>query len=82
VIDESSRNAKDSQCFKCQGYDRIAAQYPSRNLLIKEADDEKIETIVYEPIGSTTDSDDDARVFSIQLGIVGVHTRLLEMRIT
>ena len=65
MIDESSRNAKDSQCFKCQGYDRIAAQYPSRNLLIRKVDDDEIETVVYEPTSSPTDSDDNVRVSSI-----------------
>jgi len=67
VIGKSSKNAKGNQYFKCQGY--IAAQYPSRNLLIKEADDE-IKTVVYEPTGSTTDYDDDFRISSIQLGVI------------
>jgi len=52
------------QYFKCQGYDHIDAQCPSRNLLIKEIDDD-IETVVHEAIGSPTDSDDDVRVASI-----------------
>jgi len=41
---------------------------PSRNIVIKEADDE-IETVVHEPTSSATDFD-DVRVASIQLGIV------------
>ena len=65
---EFSRNTKGSQCFKCQGYVYIAAQYP-RNFLIKKTDDE-IETVVYKPTGSTIDSDDDVGISSIQLGIV------------
>jgi len=69
VIGESSRNVKDSQCFKCQGYDHVVAECPSRNLLIKEIDDE-IETVVHEATGSATDSNDDVRVASIQLNVV------------
>jgi len=69
VIDESSENAKGSQYFKCQGYDYIATQCPSRNLLIKKIDDE-IETVVHEPPSSVTNSDNDIRVASIQLGVV------------
>jgi len=38
---ESSKNVKDSQCFKCQGYGHVA-QCPSRNLLVREADDDEI----------------------------------------
>jgi len=40
VISESSRSAKDSQCLKCQDYDHVVAQSPSRNLLVKETDGE------------------------------------------
>jgi len=28
VINESSKNVKDSQYFKCQGYDHVAVQCP------------------------------------------------------
>jgi len=42
----------------------------SRNLLVREADDDEIEIVVYELTGSMTDSNNDVRVFSIQLGIV------------
>ena len=59
MIGESSENAKGSQYFKCQSYDHIATQYHSRNLLIKEIDDDEIETVVHEAISSATDSDDD-----------------------
>jgi len=68
VLGEFSRNVKGNQCFKCQGYDHVAAQCPSRNLLIKEIDDDEIKTVVHEPTDSATDSDDDIRVVSIQLG--------------
>ena len=70
MISQSFKNTKDSQCFKCQDYGHVVAQCSSRNLLVREADDE-IKTIVYEPTGSATDSDDDVRVFSIQFGVVG-----------
>jgi len=62
MIGESSKNAKGSQCFKCQDYDHIVAQCPSRNLLLSKVDDDDIETIVYEPTGSATDSDDDSSI--------------------
>ena len=48
----------------------VATQCPSRNFLIKEADDDEIETIVHEATGSATDSDDDVKVASIQLDII------------
>ena len=70
MIRESSRSPKGSQYFKCQGYGYIATQYPSRNLLIKETDDDEIETVVHEAIGSVNDSDDNVRVASIQLGVI------------
>jgi len=59
VIGESSRKAKGNQYFKCQGYGHVAAHCPSRNLLIKETDDDEIETVIYEPTCSVTDSDND-----------------------
>jgi len=34
----------------------------SRNLLIKEVDDDVIKIVVHEVTGSVTDSDDDVRV--------------------
>ena len=70
MIGESSRSAEGSQYFKCQGYGHIAAQYPSRNLLIKKIDDDEIETVVHEAIGSATNSDDDVRVANLQLGVI------------
>jgi len=70
VIGESSRNAKGSQYFKCQGYDHVVAHCPSRNLLVREADDNEIKIIVYEPTGSATDFDDDVRISSIHFGVV------------
>ena len=70
VISKSFKNAKGNQCFKCQEYDHIVAQCPSRNILIKEDDGNEIETIVYAPTGSATDSNDDVRISSIQLGVV------------
>jgi len=76
VIGEPSKNAKCSQCFKCQGYGYVAEQCPSRNLLVREADGDEIETVV-----STTDSDDDVMVSSIQLAAVRCHIQVLEMRI-
>jgi len=68
MIGESSRSVKGSQYFKCQDYDHNAAQCPSRNLLIKKIDD-YIETVIHEAIGDATDSEDDLRVSSIQLGV-------------
>ena len=67
---KSSRSVKGSQCYKCQGCSHVAAQCPFRNLLIKEVDDDKIETVVHEVIVSATDSDDDVRVASIQLDVI------------
>ena len=52
------RTLRTVSVFKC----------PFKNLLIREADDE-IETVVYEPTGSVTDSD-DVKVSNIQLGVV------------
>jgi len=66
----SSKSANGSQCFKCQGYGHIAAQCPSRNLLIKEIVDDEIEIVFHEATGSATASDDDVRVVSIQLGAI------------
>ena len=75
MIDESSRSAKGSQCFKCQGYGHIVAQCPSRNLLIKEINDDEIKTVVHEATSSVADSDDDVKVTSIQLGVIrSTHT--------
>jgi len=65
VICESSRSTKSSQCFKCQGYSQFVVQCPFRNLLIKEIDDDDIEIVVHEAIGSATDSDDGVRIASI-----------------
>ena len=65
MIGESSRNVKGSQYYNCQGYDHVAAQCPSRNLLIKKADDDEIETVIYEPTSSATNFDDDVRIASI-----------------
>jgi len=64
VIGESSKSAKGSQYFKCQGYGHVAAQCFSRNLLIKETDDDEIETVVHEATDSMTDSDDDIRMLA------------------
>jgi len=69
VIGESSKIANDSQCFKYQGYGHVAAQCPCRNLLVREADDYEIETVVYELTSSATVSDDDVRISNIQLGV-------------
>ena len=73
MIGESSRSAKGSQCFKCQGYGHIVAQCPSRNFLVREVNDDEIETVVYEPTVSMTNFDDD-RISSIQLGVRCSHT--------
>ena len=40
MIDESFRSAKSSQYFKCQSYSHIATQCPSRNLLIKDCNED------------------------------------------
>jgi len=66
VIGESSRCAKGSQYFKCQGYSHAAAQCPSRNLLLKKVDDDEIEIVIHEATGSVIDFNDDLRVASIQ----------------
>jgi len=55
-------NVNGSQYFKCQGYGHVVAQCLSKNLLVKEADDDEIETVVYEPTSIATDFDDDVRV--------------------
>ena len=70
MISEYSRSAKTSQYFKCQGYGHIAAQCPSRNLLINKVDDDEIETVVHEAIGYATDFDDGVMIASIQLTII------------
>ena len=45
--------------------------------MVKKADDDKIETVVYEPTRSATDSDDGVRILSIQLGVVSCsHTTI------
>ena len=78
MIGESCRNAKGSQCFKYQDYGHFAAQYPSRNLLISEADDDEIDIIVYELTGSTINSD-DVRISNIQLGVIKCsHTTIID----
>ena len=41
---------------------------------LREADDDEIKTVVYESTGSATDSNDNVRVSSIQLGVLGIHT--------
>jgi len=69
MIGDSSRNANGSQCFKYQGYDHVA-QYPTRNFLVKEVDVDEIEIVIYKPTGNVTDSNDNVRVFSIQLGVI------------
>jgi len=69
VICESSKNTKNIRCIKCQGYGHVDAQCPSRNLLDREADDDEIETIVYESSGSATDSN-NVKISSIQLSVV------------
>jgi len=71
VIGESLKNTKGSQCFKCQGYSHITAQYPSRNLLVREtdSDDDGLETVIHELVGSVYDTDEDVRD-STQLGVI------------
>ena len=71
MIGESSKNVKGSHCFTFQGYSHVAAQCPSRNILVRKADDDEIETI-YEPTGSATDTDNDVMVSSIHLGVVRI----------
>jgi len=44
----------------------VVALYPSKNILVKEAEDDEIERVVYEPTGSVIDSDDDVKISSIQ----------------
>ena len=65
-----------------RGYGHVTAQCLSRNLLIKEVDNDEIETIVHEATRSATDSNDEVRVASIQLGVVKYpHTQLLVTKI-
>ena len=73
MIGESSKHTKGSQCFECQGYSHVVAQCPSRNLLVREVEDDEIETVIYEPTGSTTDSDNDVRVSPIGCREVFTH---------
>ena len=57
--------------LKCQDYDHVATQCPSKNLLVREANNDEITIIVYEPTGSATNSDsDDVRISSIQFGVI------------
>ena len=42
----------------------------SGDTLVRKVDDEEMETVVYEPTGSVTNSDDDVRISSIQFGVV------------
>ena len=58
--------------FKCQCYGHIAAQCPSRNLLVRgtDSDDDGLETVVSEPVGSAYDTDEDVRDSSAQLGVI------------
>jgi len=46
----------------------VMSQCLSRNLLVREVDE--IETVVYEPTGNVTNSNDDVRISNIQLAIV------------
>jgi len=43
-------------------------------------DDEGLETVVYDAVGSESDTDEDVRVSSVQLGVVRCSQHLLEMR--
>jgi len=72
VIGELSKNFNDSRCFKCQDYDHIVAQCPSRCLLVRgtDSDDEGLEAVVYEAVGSESNTDKDVRVSSVQLCVV------------
>ena len=56
MIGESSKNAKGNQCFKFQGYGHVTVQCPSRNILVRKADADEIERVVYESTGSATNS--------------------------
>ena len=47
----------------------FVTQCPSSNLLVREVNDDEIETVVYELTDNATDSD-NVRVSSIQLGVV------------
>jgi len=69
VIGEFSRNAKSSLYFKCQGYNHVTAQCPSRNLLINEAMMMRSKQSFMNQLAAT-DFDDDVRISNIQLGIV------------
>ena len=40
------------------------------NLLVRKTNDDEINTVVYEPTSSVTDSDDEVRISNIQLGVV------------
>ena len=48
---------------------------PLRSLFFRETDDDEIEIVVYEATGNATNSDDDVRVATIQLGVIrSTHT--------
>jgi len=69
VTGESYTSAKGGQYFKCQGYSHVVAQCPSQNLLIKEVDNDEIETVIHKVTGSATNYN-DVRVASIQLSVI------------
>ena len=62
MIGEFSKNTRGSQYFNCQNYSHVVAQCSSRSLLVREADNNEIETLVYDPTVSATDSDDNVSV--------------------
>jgi len=83
VIGESSKNTKGSQCFKCQDYGHIAAQCPSRSLLVSgtDSDDDRLDTVIHELVGSVYDTNKDVRDSSTQLGAIRCLHTIVKMRI-
>ena len=73
VIGEYSKNAKGSQCFVSRLWSMLL-QCPSKNLLIKKADNDEMDTVVYEPTGSAIDS--DLGFLASNWVCLGVHTHI------
>jgi len=74
----SKKGATGMQCCRCHGYAHVAAQCPSRNHLVEDADldDDEFEKNVRnlgflerEPVRSASDTDENVRLSRIQLSV-------------
>ena len=70
VIEKSSRNTKGGQCISVKTMVTLLHNVPIGIFLVRKADDDEIEIVVYKPTGSATDSDDDVRISSVQMGVI------------